>query len=368
MGASDATIIVRVPTESDTASTTGLKLQLPTDHPIAGVLVAPMDGWTATIKNTKLATPLNTDDGDITEVVSEIDWQASTGGGIKPGFFGQFTIIAGKLPDGVNSLTFKAIQSYSDGSSVSWIEQAAPGSSAEPEHPAPVLQLAAASSSPAAAVGHSSIEWFGQGDHRHRAGHHRHRAGRRCAGARAAAPSGPRLTRVVPGCRGGRSARDGGNRGRRIGYRALVEPRRAGRRRHRGRDLRLLMLAYGIDMGRATMASALLGTFAAVVDFGLLGILVLAAQRVVTVLTSSAISSDAVDKAHPVGHRRGGRGRARRAGLGDLALAVRSVGRAIAGTGQPGLSMEGSKPGSSDSRLLGQGGRLADRTGRPAHL
>lgn len=168
-GASDATIIVRVPTESDTASTTGLKLQLPTDHPIAGVLVAPIDGWTATIKNTKLATPLKTDDGDITEVVSEIDWQASAGGGIKPGFFGQFTIIAGKLPDDVNSLTFKAIQSYSDGSSVSWIEQAAPGSSAEPEHPAPVLQLAAASSSEApssstagATVGHSSSSSSGK--------------------------------------------------------------------------------------------------------------------------------------------------------------------------------------------------------------
>jgi uncharacterized protein YcnI len=165
-GASDATIVVRVPTESDAASTTGLKLQLPTDHPIAGVLVAPIDGWTATIKNTKLATPLKTDDGDITEVVSEIDWQASAGGGIKPGFFGQFTIIAGKLPDGVNSLTFKAIQSYSDGSSVSWIEQAAPGSSAEPEHPAPVLQLAASSSaaggSGSAAVSHSSSSGSGK--------------------------------------------------------------------------------------------------------------------------------------------------------------------------------------------------------------
>jgi hypothetical protein len=52
----------------------------------------------------------------------------------------------------------------------------------------------------------------------------------------------------------------------------------------------LLMLAYGIDMGRRhDGVSALLGTFAAVVDFGLLGILVLAAQRMVTVLTSSAI-------------------------------------------------------------------------------
>jgi uncharacterized protein len=140
-GASDAEITVRVPDESDSAATTGLKLQLPTDHPIAGVLVAPLAGWTATVKQTKLATPIKTDDGDISEVVSEVDWTAAAGGGIRPGFFGQFTIIAGKLPDGVNSLTFKAIQQYSDGSTVSWIEQPAPGSSQEPEHPAPVLTL-----------------------------------------------------------------------------------------------------------------------------------------------------------------------------------------------------------------------------------
>jgi len=140
-GASDAEITVRVPDESDSVATTGLKLQLPTDHPIAGVLVAPVAGWTATVKQTKLATPIKTDDGDISEVVSEIDWTAAAGGGIRPGFFGQFTIIAGKLPDGVNSLTFKAIQQYSDGSTVSWIEQSAPGSSQEPDHPAPVLTL-----------------------------------------------------------------------------------------------------------------------------------------------------------------------------------------------------------------------------------
>jgi uncharacterized protein len=41
---------------------------------------------------------------------------------------------------------------------VSWIEQAAPGSSAEPEHPAPVLQLAAGSSSAGASapISHTS--------------------------------------------------------------------------------------------------------------------------------------------------------------------------------------------------------------------
>lgn len=146
-GDSDATIVFRVPDESDSASTVGLKLQLPTDTPIPGVLVAPQPGWTATITQAKLANPIQTDDGAISEVVSEIDWKANAGAGIKPGFFDQFTIIGGKLPDGVTTLTFKAIQSYSDGTQVAWIEAPAQGSSAEPEHPAPTLHLPAAAGS-----------------------------------------------------------------------------------------------------------------------------------------------------------------------------------------------------------------------------
>jgi uncharacterized protein len=142
-GASDATITFRVPDESDNASTVGLKVQLPTDHPIAGVLVAPQPGWTAQGKQMKLSTPIKTDDGEISEVVSEIDWKAATGAGIRPGFFGEFTMIAGKLPDGVSSLTFKAVQTHSDGTQVAWIEQPAPGSNAEVEHPAPTLTLPA---------------------------------------------------------------------------------------------------------------------------------------------------------------------------------------------------------------------------------
>jgi len=161
VGASDAQITIRVPDESATASTVAVKVQLPLDHPLAGVLVAPTPGWTAKITQSKLATPIKTDDGEITEVVSEIDWTAATGQGIQPGFFGDFTIIAGKLPDNVPALTFKAIQTYSDGKVVSWIQEPAPGSTAQPDFPAPVLQLAAdttatptasASASPAASV------------------------------------------------------------------------------------------------------------------------------------------------------------------------------------------------------------------------
>src|ERR1700761_6031152 len=77
-GGSDQIITFRVPTESDTASTTELKVALPTDTPIASVLVQPVPGWSFTETSTKLAHPIVTDDGDITEAVSEIDWKADS--------------------------------------------------------------------------------------------------------------------------------------------------------------------------------------------------------------------------------------------------------------------------------------------------
>ena len=144
-GGSDQIITFRVPTESASASTNTLKVQLPTDTPIASVLVAPLAGWSFTETSVKLAKPIVTDDGDITEAVSEIDWTADSNAvAIAPEQFGQFTIIAGHLPD-TSSLTFKAIQGYTDGTTVSWTDVAAPGSTADLAHPAPVLELAAAS-------------------------------------------------------------------------------------------------------------------------------------------------------------------------------------------------------------------------------
>ena len=143
----------RVPTESDTASTTGLRVQLPSDQPLASVSVQPKPGWTYTVKKAKLATPISSDDGAITEAVSEINW-ASTSGAIKPGEFDEFRISVGPLPK-ADQMVFKAIQHYSDGKDVAWIEQAAAGG-AEPEHPAPTLKLAAAGSGAAAAPAPSS--------------------------------------------------------------------------------------------------------------------------------------------------------------------------------------------------------------------
>lgn len=136
-----ATVTVKVPTESDTASTTSLKLQLPTDAPLASVSIQPKAGWTYQVIKSKLDKPIAGEGAQITETVSEIDWTA-TDGGIKPGEFDTFVISIGALPKDKDSLSFKAIQTYSDGSVVSWVEQATGGT--EPDHPAPTLALTAA--------------------------------------------------------------------------------------------------------------------------------------------------------------------------------------------------------------------------------
>jgi uncharacterized protein YcnI len=135
----------RVPTESDTASTTKLVVQVP---PMASVSVQPVPGWTAVTKVSKLATPLQSDDGAVTSAVSQITWTAAPGSGIKPGQFQQFPVSVGPLPKS-SSVSFPTIQYYSDGTVVRWIEHAAPGSKTEPDHPAPTLTLTAAD--PAAA-------------------------------------------------------------------------------------------------------------------------------------------------------------------------------------------------------------------------
>jgi uncharacterized protein YcnI len=130
----------RVPTEKEDASTTKVQVSLPADQPLGFVSVKPHPGWTFTVTKAKLANPMKTDDGEVTEAVSTITWTvASPASAIKPGQFDEFDVSAGPLPKAA-SMEFKALQSYSDGEVVRWIEpKKADGS--EPEHPAPTLKL-----------------------------------------------------------------------------------------------------------------------------------------------------------------------------------------------------------------------------------
>ena len=140
----------RMPNEIDNANATELKVQLPADQPLASVAVKPEPGWSYTVTRAKLSQPITDDDGNqVTDYPSVVDWKA-TAGGIKPGEYAEFQLSVGPLPK-ADSMTFKALQTYSNGETVSWIEVPAAGSSDEPEHPAPTLKLAAASDTGATA-------------------------------------------------------------------------------------------------------------------------------------------------------------------------------------------------------------------------
>ncbi|MEQ7126705.1 YcnI family protein [Actinopolymorpha sp. B11F2] len=133
-----AKLAFRVPNERDDASTTRVEVVFPQDNPLGHASVKPVPGWTSTVTMKKLAEPIMSGDSEITEVVSSIVWK---GGTIGAGEFQEFEVSAGRLPEGEAALAFKALQTYSSGEVVRWIEL--PGADgAEPENPAPMLTVA----------------------------------------------------------------------------------------------------------------------------------------------------------------------------------------------------------------------------------
>lgn len=138
-----ALVNFRVPNERDDASTTKLEVSFPTDHPLASVMPEKIAGWKATVTRTKLAKPLEVHGQKINEAVSKVTWTAD-GKGIEPGYIQRFPVSMGALPEDTDELVFKAVQTYSGGEVVRWIEVQEDGAE-EPENPAPVLALSAAS-------------------------------------------------------------------------------------------------------------------------------------------------------------------------------------------------------------------------------
>jgi uncharacterized protein YcnI len=134
---SAAVLTFHVPNEEAKADTTRVDMQIPTTHPIAQLLVKPVPGWKISVRTVALAKPVVTDDGSFTQAVSEVIW---SGGQIVPGQFQDFTVSADPLPQGISQVVFKAIQTYSNGDVVRWIDLSQPGQP-EPAHPAPTLTL-----------------------------------------------------------------------------------------------------------------------------------------------------------------------------------------------------------------------------------
>ena len=132
-----------VPNERDDAGTVKLSVRLPQDHPLAFVSVQPMSGWEIATTTRPLEQPLKGGGQSITEVVDTVTWAATGDSQIAPGQFELSWISAGQMPADVTELAFPAMQTYSSGEEVDWIDPTVEGE-AEPERPAPTLQLVAA--------------------------------------------------------------------------------------------------------------------------------------------------------------------------------------------------------------------------------
>lgn len=119
----------KVPTESETASTTKLTVAVPN---LKSVRTEPLAGWSQKV-----------DRNDKGEAVS-VTWSVEPGNaGVAPGQFQRFVISLGPLPK-TETLSFAATQTYSDGKVVNW-DQKENADGSEAEHPAPSVKLAAKS-------------------------------------------------------------------------------------------------------------------------------------------------------------------------------------------------------------------------------
>jgi uncharacterized protein YcnI len=126
-------IDVRVPNESDTADTTKVEVQMPDGFISASYQAVP--GWKVDVAKEKLAKPIKLEGIPVDEQVSTITF---SGGKIAPGQFQDFPLSV-KIPDAKagSELTFKALQTYSDGDVARWI------GAADSDKPAPTVTLTA---------------------------------------------------------------------------------------------------------------------------------------------------------------------------------------------------------------------------------
>jgi len=141
---------VRVPNETEDASTTTVEVEFPDGFIFLST--EPVPGWEAEVKMVKLDEPVEAFGEEYTEQVGTVTWEA-TEDGIAPGEFQDFGLSVG-LPDAPGEvLEFPAIQTYDDGETVRWIGPE------DAEETAPVVTLTDA------AVEHGSDPAAAEADH-----------------------------------------------------------------------------------------------------------------------------------------------------------------------------------------------------------
>ncbi|MGN2642062.1 MULTISPECIES: YcnI family copper-binding membrane protein [Nocardia] len=122
---SSSVLTFRISNESEHAFTTALTIDLPG---LKTARTEPLPGWNATVTR------------DPSTMATSVTWNADTDATVGPGQFQRFALYAGPLP-AVDTIAFRAVQTYSDGTIVTWDQPSLAGAP-EPEYPLPVLVLA----------------------------------------------------------------------------------------------------------------------------------------------------------------------------------------------------------------------------------
>jgi periplasmic copper chaperone A len=136
---------VRVPNERDNAGTTKVEVQMPPGFIFASY--EPVPGWDIELSMRKLDKPVEVFGEQQTEEVGQITFTADgEANAIRPGEFQDFGLSLG-MPEGKagSKLTFKSLQTYSNGEVVRWIGPP------DSEEPAPQVELTAAEEEAASA-------------------------------------------------------------------------------------------------------------------------------------------------------------------------------------------------------------------------
>jgi uncharacterized protein YcnI len=138
-----ASLVFRVPTESDTESTEKLVVDLPADTPFLSVTPRTLPGWHVEVEVSKLDEPFEVEGATVSEAPSRVTWTAEKGNEVPPHEYQEFAVRVGALPEAGTDVVLPAHQTYTDGTTVDW-DDLVTGDGEEPEAPAPVFTTTAA--------------------------------------------------------------------------------------------------------------------------------------------------------------------------------------------------------------------------------
>ncbi|MFD2793710.1 YcnI family protein [Promicromonospora vindobonensis] len=137
-----ASLTFRVPTESESASTEKLVVDLPADTPFLSVTPRALPGWDVEVEVEQLDEPFEVEGATVSEAPARVTWTAEKGHEVPPHEYQEFAVRVGALPEEGTTVVLPAHQTYTDGTVVDW-DDLATDDGKEPEAPAPVFMTTA---------------------------------------------------------------------------------------------------------------------------------------------------------------------------------------------------------------------------------